>query len=72
MDEKKRMLKEELIAYFNNPKYNTKKYRYRDIKKEMCAKRGYKNDLLMEALQELIISGDVYLDERKNLYRSLH
>ncbi len=70
MDEKKRMLKEELIAYFNNPKYNTKKYRYRDIKKEMCAKRGYKNDLLMEALQELIISGDVYLDERKNLYRS--
>ena len=48
MDEKKKILKGELIAFFNNPSYPTKKYRYRDIKKEMCAKRGYKNDLLMD------------------------
>ena len=70
MDEKLNVLKDELIEFFNNPKYKTKKYRYREIKKEMCSKRGYKNDLLLRALEELIISGDVYYDERKHLYRS--
>ena len=39
MDEKLNVLKDELIEFFNNPKYKTKKYRYREIKKEMCSKR---------------------------------
>ncbi len=70
MDERRNDLKGELINFFNNPKYKTKKYRYRDIKKEICSKKGYKNDEVMEAIQELIESGDIYYDEKRHLYRS--
>ena len=70
MEEKINELKDMLLVFFNNPNCRGKKYRYREIKKEMCSKRGFKPDMLVMALDELQTEGYIYLDARKELYRS--
>lgn len=70
MEEKINELKDMLLVFFNNPNCRGKKYRYREIKKEMCSKRGFKPDMLVMALDELQTEGHIYLDARKELYRS--
>ena len=45
-------LKDELMEYLDNPSQKYKKYKFNQLRSEMCAKRGYKVDTLRLALKE--------------------
>lgn len=63
-------LKEELMKFLDNPSQRYKKYKFSQLRNEMCAKRGYKADLLREALDELELEGKIQVDSSRGLYRS--
>lgn len=63
-------LKEELMAYLDNPSQRYKKYKFNQLRSELCAKRGYKVDMLREALQELELEGRIEADKVRGLFRS--
>lgn len=64
------VLKDELMEYLNNPSQKYKKYKFNQLRSEMCAKRGFKVDMLRLALKELELEGLIEADEAKGLYRS--
>ena len=63
-------LKEELMMYLDNPSQRYKKYKFNQLRSEMCAKRGYKVDTLREALDELELEGRIEVDKDRGLFRS--
>lgn len=63
-------LKEELMEYLNNPSQKYKKYKFNQLRSEMCAKRGYKVDMLRSALSELELEGRIEADNTRGLFRS--
>lgn len=63
-------LKEELMEYLDNPSQRYKKYKFNQLRSELCAKRGYKVDMLREALQELELEGRIEADKVRGLFRS--
>ena len=70
MEENILILKNELVNFFNNPKYHTKKYSFKEIKKGLGSKNEFKPEMIKIALDSLIEEGVVYFDARKELYRS--
>lgn len=63
-------LKEDLMEYLDNPSQRYKKYKFNQLRSEMCAKRGYKVDMLREALEELELEGRIEADKVRGLFRS--
>ena len=63
-------LKEELMKYLDNPSQKYKKYKFNQLRSEMCAKRGYKVDMLRSALSELELEGRIEADNTRGLFRS--
>ena len=63
-------LKEDLMEYLDNPSQRYKKYKFSQLRSEMCAKRGYKVDMLREALEELELEGRIEADKVRGLFRS--
>lgn len=63
-------LKDELMAYFNNPSQKYKKYKFNQLRAKMCGERGYRVDMLREALKELELEGLIEVDQSKGLFRS--
>lgn len=63
-------LKEDLMEYLDNPSQRYKKYKFNQLRSEMCAKRGYKVDMLREALKELELEGRIEADKVRGLFRS--
>ncbi len=63
-------LKEELMEYLDNPSQKYKKYKFNQLRSEMCAKRGYKVDMLRSALSELELEGRIEADNTRGLFRS--
>ncbi len=63
-------LKDELMEYLDNPSQRYKKYKFSQLRTEMCAKRGYKVDMLREALEELELEGRIEADKVRGLFRS--
>lgn len=63
-------LKEELMTYLDNPSQRYKKYKFNQLRSEMCAKRGFKVDMLREALKELELEGRIEADLTRGLFRS--
>ncbi len=63
-------LKEDLMEYLDNPSQRYKKYKFNQLRSEMCAKRGYKVDMLRKALEELELEGRIEADKVRGLFRS--
>ncbi|MGN1372226.1 MAG: ribonuclease R family protein [Candidatus Coprovivens sp.] len=63
-------LKWELMNYLNNPSQKYKKYKFNELRAKMCGVRGYRADMLREALEELEIEGLIEVDKSRGLFRS--
>ena len=63
-------LKEELMAYLDNPSQRYKKYKFNQLRSKMCGELGYRVDMLREALKELELEGRIDVDSTKGLFRS--
>ena len=63
-------LKEELMAFLNNPSQKYKKYKFNQLRSKMCGEKGYRVDMLREALDELEIEGLIEVDKAHGLFRS--
>lgn len=63
-------LKEELMAYLDNPSQKYKKYKFNQLRAKMCGEKGYRVDMLREALKELEIEGLIEVDQARGLFRS--
>ena len=63
-------LKEELMAFLNNPSQKYKKYKFNQLRSKMCGEKGYRVDMLREALDELEIEGLIEVDKARGLFRS--
>lgn len=63
-------LKEELMAYLDNPSQKYKKYKFNQLRAKMCGEKGYRVDMLREALKELEIEGLIEVDQTRGLFRS--
>jgi ribonuclease R len=63
-------LKEELMAYLDNPSQKYKKYKFNQLRAKMCGEKGYRVDMLRMALKELEIEGLIEVDQSKGLFRS--
>ena len=63
-------LKEELMAYLDNPSQKYKKYKFNQLRAKMCGEKGYRVDMLREALNELEIEGLIEVDQARGLFRS--
>ena len=63
-------LKEELMAYLDNPSQKYKKYKFNQLRAKMCGEKGYRVDMLREALKELEFEGLIEVDQVKGLFRS--
>jgi ribonuclease R len=48
-------LKEELMTFFDNPSQKYKKYKFDKIRNKMCGEKGYRVDVLREALDGHIV-----------------
>ena len=63
-------LKEELMTFLNNPSQKYKKYKFNQLRSKMCGEKGYRVDMLREALEELEIEGLIEVDKARGLFRS--
>ena len=63
-------LKDELMKYLDNPSQKYKKYKFNQLRAEMCGKKGYRVDMLREALSELEVEGLIEVDQSRGLFRS--
>lgn len=63
-------LKDELMEFLDNPSLKYKKYKFSQLRNEMCSKRGYKADMLREALSLLELEGMIEHDAVKDMFRS--
>ena len=63
-------LKDELMAYLDNPSQKYKKYKFNQLRAKMCGEKGYRVDMLREALKELEFEGLIEVDQAKGLFRS--
>lgn len=63
-------LKDELMEILDNPRQRYKKYKFNQLRTELCGRRSYKVDMLRIALQELEIEGRIQVDTSRGLYRS--
>ena len=63
-------LKEELMFFLNNPSQKYKKYKFNQLRSKMCGEKGYRVDMLREALDELEIEGLIEVDKAHGLFRS--
>lgn len=63
-------LKEELMKIFNNPSMRYKKYKFSQLRVEMCGHRGYKVEMLRDALNELELEGLIEVNSLLGLYRA--
>lgn len=63
-------LKEELMEFLDNPSQKYKKYKFNQLRSEMCAKRGYKVEMLRNALDELEVEGKIESDKVRGLFRA--
>ncbi|MBQ8193506.1 MAG: VacB/RNase II family 3'-5' exoribonuclease [Bacilli bacterium] len=57
-----------LIELFNTPGKIGKKYKFKEIRKNICGKYGYRASLVREILYDLQLDGIVYYSEYKDLY----
>lgn len=63
-------LKDELMAYLDNPSQKYKKYKFNQLRSKMCGEKGYRVDMLREALRELELEGLIEVDQSRGLFRS--
>ena len=63
-------LKEELMAYLENPSQKYKKYKFNQLRAKMCGEKGYRVDMLREALKELELEGLIEVDQSRGLFRA--
>jgi len=63
-------LKDELMAYLDNPSQKYKKYKFNQLRAKMCGEKGYRVDMLREALRELELEGLIEVDQSRGLFRS--
>ena len=63
-------LKWELMKYLNNPGQKYKKYKFNELRAKMCGVRGYRADMLREALEELEMEGLIEVDKSRGLFRA--
>lgn len=63
-------LKDELMAYLDNPSQKYKKYKFNQLRAKMCGEKGYRVDMLRNALRELELDGLIEVDQSKGLFRS--
>lgn len=63
-------LKDELMAYLDNPSQKYKKYKFNQLRAKMCGEKGYRVDMLREALKELELEGLIEVDQSHGLFRS--
>lgn len=63
-------LKDELMAYLDNPSQKYKKYKFNQLRAKMCGEKGYRVDMLREALKELELEGLIEVDQSRGLFRS--
>ncbi len=63
-------LKEELMEFLDNPSLKYKKYKFSQLRAEMCGRRGFKGEMLRDALKELELEGRIEADNVRGLYRS--
>ena len=63
-------LKDELMAYLDNPSQKYKKYKFNQLRGKMCGEKGYRVDMLREALKELELEGLIEIDHARGLFRS--
>lgn len=63
-------LKDELMAYLDNPSQKYKKYKFNQLRAKMCGEKGYRVDMLRDALRELELDGSIEVDQSKGLFRS--
>ena len=63
-------LKDELMAYLDNPSQKYKKYKFNQLRAKMCGEKGYRVDMLRDALRELELEGLIEVDQSRGLFRS--
>ena len=63
-------LKDELMAYLDNPSQKYKKYKFNQLRAKMCGEKGYRVDMLRDALKELELEGLIEVDQSRGLFRS--
>ncbi len=63
-------LKDELMAYLDNPSQKYKKYKFNQLRAKMCGEKGYRVDMLRDALSQLEIDGLIEVDQARGLFRS--
>lgn len=63
-------LRDELMAYLDNPSQKYKKYKFNQLRAKMCGEKGYRVDMLREALRELELEGLIEVDQSRGLFRS--
>ena len=63
-------LKDVLMAYLDNPSQKYKKYKFNQLRAKMCGEKGYRVDMLRNALRELELDGLIEVDQSKGLFRS--
>ena len=63
-------LKDELMEFLNNPSQKYKKYKFNQLRAKMCGEKGYRVDMLREALKELELEGKIEVDASRGLFRA--
>jgi len=63
-------LEDEIVMFLDRKGLRGKKYRYRELKKEFCSKRGFKPIELEQAINNAILEGTIYHDTIKDMYRT--
>ncbi len=63
-------LKDELMKILDNPRQKYKKYKFSQLRAELCGRQGYKADMLRMALEQLEIEGLIQVDSSRGMYRS--
>lgn len=63
-------LKDELMEFLNNPSQKYRKYKFNELRAKMCGEKGYRAEMLRDALKELELEGLIEIDQTRNLFRA--
>ena len=63
-------LKDELMEFLNNPSQKYRKYKFNELRAKMCGEKGYRAEMLRDALKELELEGLIEIDQTRSLFRA--
>ncbi len=63
-------LKDDLMEILDNPSQKYRKYKFNELRAKICGEKGYRAEMLRDALKELELEGLIEVDQTRGLFRA--